>query len=314
VSPVESADAEPVAVTVIGGYLGAGKTTLVNQILRSADERFAVLVNDFGDVNIDVDLIASTDGDTITLTNGCICCSLQDGFATALDQIKSLDPRPDRLIIEASGVSDPASVAAWAHSPGFRLDATIVMVDAETIRERSRDRYVGDTIVRHLGSADLLVLNKIDLIDDTERAAVGSWLGETVPDTTIIEATKARLDPAVLFGPAVAGDRSLPAASPREHAHDIEFDTWTIRRTEPIERSAVESFMESLDPSIVRVKGFVALTDTEHPALLQGVGRRWHLERKPPERQREGAPGETAVVLIGRPDATNESELDAVWR
>ncbi len=85
----QSAD---IAVTVIGGYLGAGKTTLVNHILRTADERIAVLVNDFGDINIDEDLIASQDGDTISLANGCICCSLVDGFSAALATITALDP------------------------------------------------------------------------------------------------------------------------------------------------------------------------------------------------------------------------------
>ncbi len=160
-----------IAVTVIGGYLGAGKTTLVNHVLRTADARIAVLVNDFGDINIDEDLIASQDGDTISLANGCICCSLVDGFSAALATITALDPVPERLVIESSGVADPATVAAYGHGPGLALDATVVVVDAETIRKKATDVYVGDTVVGQLGSGDIIVLNKTDLVAPDEVAA-----------------------------------------------------------------------------------------------------------------------------------------------
>ena len=122
-------------LTVVGGYLGAGKTTLINALLADpAGERIAVLVNDFGDIDIDARLMDSGDADVMSLTNGCICCSLADGFAEALDRIRDLAGRIDRVVIEVSGVGDPRKVAQWGHVPGFTLDGVVVLVDAETVR------------------------------------------------------------------------------------------------------------------------------------------------------------------------------------
>ncbi|MEQ1739869.1 MAG: GTP-binding protein, partial [Methyloglobulus sp.] len=156
-----------IPVTVIGGYLGAGKTTLLNHILRNNKGiRFAVLVNDFGNINIDVDLIESQDGDTINLANGCICCSLAGGFGAAMLSIRESAVLPDRVLIEASGVSDPFKIAQYAHLPGFRLDSVIVLADAEFIQKRAADKYVGRQVIQQLKSADLLLLNKVDLVSD----------------------------------------------------------------------------------------------------------------------------------------------------
>ena len=179
-------DETDIAVTVIGGYLGAGKTTLVNHILGTADHRIAVLVNDFGDINIDQDLIASQDGDTISLANGCICCSLVDGFSAALDKVRAANPQPERLIVEASGVADPATVSAYGHGPGLTLDATIVVVDAETVRAKSRDVYVGDTVLGQLRSGDITVMNKVDLVGEADIEQTSTWLRERCPNAVII--------------------------------------------------------------------------------------------------------------------------------
>lgn len=165
-----------IALTVLGGYLGAGKTTLLNHILRSTTERIVVLVNDFGSINIDESLIAAADEDKITLANGCICCSLVDGLASALEQVRSFTPAPARLVIEASGVSNPASIAAYAHGRGLHLDGVVTVIDAETIRARINDRYVGDTVRRQIVAADLLILNKTDLIAPAELIRMHTWL------------------------------------------------------------------------------------------------------------------------------------------
>ena len=122
-----SNDATKVPVTVLGGYLGAGKTTALNALLASATERLAVLVNDFGSVGIDAALISGASGGVVELRNGCICCSLADGFVSALSAVTSFEPAPDRLVIEASGVSELTQVASWAHLPGLRLDAVLCL-------------------------------------------------------------------------------------------------------------------------------------------------------------------------------------------
>lgn len=110
---------DPIAVTVIGGYLGSGKTTLLNQVLRQADgRRIAVLVNDFGNIGIAGDLIAAADGDTITLTNGCVCCQIGSDLMTALWSIRDREHPPSHVIIEASGIADPVPIANHALTPG----------------------------------------------------------------------------------------------------------------------------------------------------------------------------------------------------
>jgi G3E family GTPase len=154
-----------IPVTVIGGYLGSGKTTLLNQMLRqSTGRRVAVLVNDFGDIGIDGDLIAAADGDTITLTNGCVCCMIGSDLMTALWSIRDRAEPPDHVIIEASGIADPAPISHHALTPGFDLDGVVVLLDAETVRRRERHPVVGRTIRRQLAAADVLVLNKIDVV------------------------------------------------------------------------------------------------------------------------------------------------------
>lgn len=298
-----------IEVTVIGGYLGAGKTTLVNHLLRCATGRIAVLVNDFGDVDIDGALIESHDGSTISLTNGCICCSLVDGFAAALATVRSAEPMPERLVIEASGVADPASVAAYGHAPGLRLDATVVVVDAETIRARSRDEYVGDTVVGQLSSADIVVLNKLDLVDERAAVATRSWLRQAAPHAAIIDAVDSAVDPRVLLGsvdePVVEPGRSEPAFESAEVLYQSR--TWTAPGA--VDRDWLEALLDSLPTGIVRTKGVVALTDRPgDPVVVQAVGRRWTirpLSSENPARGSSGAPGQ--LVFIGLHGAFDDS-------
>ena len=299
------------AVTVIGGYLGAGKTTLLNHILRTADERIAVLVNDFGDINIDEDLIASQDGDTISLANGCICCSLIDGFSSALATIRALEPQPQRLVIESSGVADPATVAAYGHGPGLTLDATVVVVDAETIRAKSRDVYVGDTIIGQLRSGDIVVMNKVDLVDDENAQATEQWLREICPDAVFIGAANGVVDPTLLFG--VVEAKLATAGEPHDHEDDGHqhaeslFDSWSWSGADPLSRRVVEELMESMPAEVVRAKGLVLVDDEpDRIMVLQRVGRRWTLRPFGPRSK----DAQTRLVVIGFHGAISDDWLN----
>ncbi|MDG2113993.1 MAG: GTP-binding protein [Actinomycetota bacterium] len=306
-----------IAVSVIGGYLGAGKTTLVNNVLRNADERIAVLVNDFGDINIDEDLIESRDGDTLSLSNGCICCSLIDGLAGALHTIRELDPRPDRLVIEASGVADPATVAGYAHGNGLTLDAVVVLADVETVQQKCDDPYVGDTVVAQLGAADFIVLNKIDLVEPAKAAAVRRWLASRWPAAYIVETSQAAVPSSILFGRPAA---PRPEEPHHNHIHehrrhdghtgpaDSVFETWSWTGTDQLTRAAVERLMGQLPPDVVRAKGTLWLdTEPDRVTVLQRVGHRWSLRSGTPW---EG-PAESRVVCIGLRESIDQEWLAA---
>ena len=151
--------------TVIGGYLGAGKTTLLNRILTKAKGvRYALLINDFGEINIDAKLIESQTDSQINLTNGCVCCTLVDGFHEAVDQLCHLQPPPDHIIVEASGVADVSNLAQYGYGPNLALDGVLVLADAETVQEKADDKYVSTTVRRQLTAADIIILIKIDLV------------------------------------------------------------------------------------------------------------------------------------------------------
>lgn len=259
-------NAHTIAVTVVGGYLGAGKTTLVNHVLRSTDERIAVIVNDFGEISIDEDLIVAADSDKLTLANGCICCTLADGFAAALMQIRSAGTLPDRLLIEASGVADPTQIAAYGYTPGLRLDAVVVMADAEQVRRQANDRWVADTVRMQLAAADLLVVNKIDLLDDADKADdLCHWLAGLAAGASVVRASRASVPIDVLLGPRSANDaanaRERPApegaAAPGWHAVEDLFESQTVVLDAPVPMPVIEALLANLPNAVARLKGLM---------------------------------------------------------
>lgn len=188
-------------VTILGGYLGAGNTTLVNRLLRAANgRRIAVLVNDFGDIGIDADLIEAREGDVINLAGGCVCCSFGSDLMAALLRLRERSSLLDHVLIETSGVALPATVASTVSLvEGLRVDAIVLLADASVIRQQASDRYVGETVLRQLQQADLLVLNKLDLVQAAEKRAVINWMAQSAAGVCLVEAEYGQLPPELLF-------------------------------------------------------------------------------------------------------------------
>ena len=294
-------------LTVIGGYLGAGKTTLLNGILARPDgQRIAVLVNDFGDVDIDGRLLASAAGDVLTLANGCICCSMADGFAETLETVRGFADRIDRVVVEVSGVGEPRRVARWAHLPGFTPDGVVVLVDPLSVRERATDRYVGETVINQVAGADLVVMSRSDVADEADLTDTEAWLSTTT-DATVM---RAPLPTAVLLGPAprnlstrtdaeadsIEDDATTPASPSHDHV--------SISRhlDGPIPRSSIDTWIRARPGGVVRAKGLVRVDDRpDDRTVLQVCGSTTTVTVDGP--WDGGAEAVVAIALPGTPRA-----------
>jgi G3E family GTPase len=290
----------PIPITVVAGFLGSGKTTLINHILEGDHGRkIAVLVNDFGSINIDAELITELGDEMVSLDNGCICCSIRSDLISAVLKMADLPERPEHIVIESSGVADPEGIISSFIEPEIwdtvQLDGVVTVVDAEQVLTLPAEESM--LAKKQITGGDLLLLNKVDLVAAEQLKKVTSWLEELRPGIPILETTNCNLPINILLGIEVNHEDKLAqakqemldvhvheqAAEGAEHDHDhdhdhrhtLAFETMTFTTDIPLELGILEQIMKHMPPTVFRVKGFVY--GKEKPLrkmVFQLVGRR----------------------------------------
>ena len=321
-------------VTIVTGFLGAGKTTLIANVLRSArGRRLALIINEFGDVGVDREILRGCAADScrdeaiIELANGCICCTVADDFVPAIEALLAVDPPPEHIIVETSGLALPKPLVKAFARPDIRrrltVDGVVAVVDGAAVaagrfaddpaklaaqREADpnidHDNPLEEVFEDQLLCADLVILNKSDLLDDGTRTRVEAEIRATIPRSVKIVATEGgRIDAAVLLGLAARAEDDLAArpshhdAKP-DHDHD-DFDTFVMAVDSIAEPDA---FLRKLaivaaDHDVLRMKGFICVAGKPMRLLVQGVGARFAQTF-----DRPWAPGEDRrgrLVVIG---------------
>jgi G3E family GTPase len=309
---------KPIAsVTVLGGCLGAGKTSLLNHLLASDHGlRIGVLVNDFGAVSIDAGLVVGVEGETVQLAGGCICCTIREDLLGALQSLLDRPDPPQHVVIETSGVSDPKAVVdtleVAARTGWAEIDAVIVVVDAERLPElRTRERILAGG---QIAAADVIVVNKVDLVPAAALERLEERLRRKAPRARILRAEHGRVEPALLLGVGAYDPLRLRGRTPlhvhvhdagaspeHDHAHDdgdhaAMFSTMRFSTDRPLSSRRLRRAIDRLPESVVRAKGRIHLAG--HPdraAMLHVVGRRAELRLDAPW---GSEPPRTDIVLI----------------
>ncbi|NVK15197.1 MAG: GTP-binding protein [Rhodobacteraceae bacterium] len=279
-------------VTIVSGYLGAGKTTLINRLLAEDHGlKLAVIVNDFGAVNIDDALIQDTGGGKIALTNGCVCCTMGDDLSLALREVLNRAERPDHLVIEASGISDPVAIAnSVLNESGVSYGGIVSLVDAGNAATLLNDPLVAPQAEQQIRAADLVIATRCDELS----AELSALLAKAGAHT-----------PTVLNGSPVAEllFDVVPLPKGRAVAAHPAYTTWQHRSGTVLDRRALGDKLVERPAGLYRMKGFVLTTGGAYE--LHVVGR--HVEAKRCEAE------ETILVGLGPADRISREEIEAWW-
>jgi G3E family GTPase len=303
----------PTPVTVLTGFLGAGKTTLVNRILSEEHGlRIAVLVNDFGEVDVDSELIVGVAAQKVSLANGCVCCEVRDDLLAAIDAVLVSEDGIDAIVLEASGVAEPLTIARTfvdaARQRRLRLDGIIAVVDSEQLPAQVADPLTSDLVYAQIGCSDLVLLNKIDLADRERVGEVRDFVTQRLNTVRMIETIHADVPLSVLLGTRPQGELS-PDDQADHHHHHPNFVSWVYRRERPFSDRSLEECIAALPGSIYRIKGFAHTTsDPQHRVLVQAVGMRSELT--PFDEWGTQDPLSTLVIIAGQ--TVDRAAIDAV--
>ena len=288
----EHCDAVP--VTILTGFLGAGKTTLLNRILTDDHGlRVGVLVNDFGSMNIDAALVVGVEDNVTSLANGCVCCEIRDDLIESVTALLTRVAGVEYIVLEASGVADPAGIFATFNDANLRdrirLDSVTCVIDADQVFAYPEYPALMDLKLRQVGFADMVILNKISLAGTEQVERVRAWLDDHFNRLRIVETDYCDVPSEILLGvgrfdptPATVAPEAAEqmCADPSHHEHDSQthsdlFSTLSYETDQPLNLDALQEAMRRLPGTVYRVKGLVYTAETPHQiAVLQVVGRR----------------------------------------
>lgn len=293
-------------VTIITGFLGSGKTTLLNQILQNDyNQKVAVLVNEFGDINIDSQLLVSYDDDMVELSNGCICCTINEGLVEAVTRILSRGEKVERLIIETTGVADPLPIILTFVGSDFRefihLDSVITLIDAETF---TPEHFNSEVAYKQIAYGDILLLNKTDLASREQLTALETYIASIKNNPRIIHTQYAQVPLPLILDVGLTATDNLPEAEHHEHhhhhhSHHLEADGFvslSFKSDKPFDVYKFQKFLnEGLPIEVFRAKGIVWFAGSQLRHIFQLCGQRNDIKSEP-----WSTPPANQLVFIGR--------------